>query len=46
MSLRGEDERMSGEKAPMSGAKGFALIIGGMFAVMLVLWLIATLAAP
>lgn len=37
---------MSGGKAPMTGAKGFAVIIGGMFCIMLVLWVIAALAAP
>lgn len=46
MSLHGEDKRMNGERAPLSGAKGFALIIGAMFAVMLILWVIAALAAP
>jgi hypothetical protein len=37
---------MSGGKAPMSGAKGFAVIIGGMFGIMLVLWVLAAIAAP
>ncbi|WP_161602746.1 hypothetical protein [Thermomonospora catenispora] len=46
MPQHGDDERMNGEKAPLSGAKGFALIVGGMFAVMLILWVIAAIAAP
>jgi hypothetical protein len=33
-------------KPGMSGAKGFALVIGGMFGIMLVLWGIAALVAP
>ncbi|REE97529.1 hypothetical protein DFJ69_3002 [Thermomonospora umbrina] len=37
---------MNGEKAPLTGAKGFAVIVGGMFAIMAVLWAIAALAAP
>ncbi|SEG71344.1 hypothetical protein SAMN04489712_109262 [Thermomonospora echinospora] len=37
---------MSGGKAPMSGAKGFAVVIGGMFAIILVLWVLAALLAP
>jgi hypothetical protein len=30
----------------MSGAKGFALLIGGMLGIMLVLWGLAALVAP
>lgn len=37
---------MSGEKTTISGAKGFAIILGAMFGIIGVLWLIATLVAP
>lgn len=37
---------MSAEKTPMAGAKGFAIVVGGMFGIMAVLWLIAALLAP
>ena len=37
---------MSGEKTPTSGANGFAIVIGAMFGIIGVLWLIATLVAP
>ncbi|WP_433465235.1 hypothetical protein [Spirillospora sp. CA-128828] len=33
-------------KPAMSGAKGFALVVGGMFGVMAVLWGIAILVSP
>ena len=36
----------SGGKRAMSGPKGFAIVIGGMFGIMLVLWTLAALAAP
>lgn len=35
-----------GGKRTMSGPKGFAIVIGGMFGIMLVLWTLAALAAP
>lgn len=37
---------MSSEKSTMSGPKGFALVLGGMLGIMLVLWTIAALVAP
>jgi preprotein translocase subunit SecG len=37
---------MSGEKAPMTGARGFAIVMGAMFAIMAVLWVIAAVLAP
>lgn len=37
---------MNGEKTPMTGAKGFAVILGSMFAIVAALWLVAALAAP
>ncbi len=36
----------SGGKRAMSGPKGFAIVIGGMLGIMLVLWTLAALAAP
>jgi len=30
----------------MTGAKGFAVIVGGMFGIIVLLWVIAALAAP
>ncbi|GGQ09883.1 hypothetical protein GCM10010187_27440 [Actinomadura coerulea] len=36
----------SGGKRAMSGPKGFAIVIGGMFGIMLVLWTLAAIAAP
>lgn len=35
-----------GGKPAMSGAKGFALALGGMLGILLVLWGLAALAAP
>lgn len=35
-----------GGKSSLSGPKGFAIVLGGMLGVMLVLWVIASLAAP
>ncbi|GGT62266.1 hypothetical protein BJ999_008194 [Actinomadura citrea] len=35
-----------GGKRAMSGPKGFAIVIGGMLGIMLVLWTLAALAAP
>lgn len=35
----------NGEKTPLSGGKGFAIILGCMLAVMGVLWLLASLAS-
>ena len=37
---------MSGEKTTMAGAKGFAIILGSMIAIIGALWLIAMLVAP
>ncbi len=38
---------MAGEGKPaMSGPKGFALVLGGMLGIMLVLWALAALVAP
>ncbi|ACZ00342.1 hypothetical protein Tcur_4824 [Thermomonospora curvata DSM 43183] len=37
---------MSGDRPPMTGAKGFAVIVGGMFGIIVLLWVIAALAAP
>jgi hypothetical protein len=37
---------MSREKKPMSGAKGFTIIVGAMFGVIIVLWIIGGLLAP
>ena len=36
---------MSDQKT-MSGAKGFAIVLGSMLGIIAVLWLIATLVAP
>lgn len=33
-------------KPTMSGPKGFAVMIGGMFGIMIVLWAVAALVAP
>lgn len=35
-----------GGKSTMSGAKGFAIVLGGMLGIMLVLWALAAMAAP
>ncbi|MFA1541604.1 hypothetical protein [Actinomadura monticuli] len=35
-----------GGRPAMSGAKGFAVMIGGMLGVLLVLWVLAALLAP
>ncbi|MFB4305112.1 hypothetical protein [Actinomadura sp. GTD37] len=35
-----------GGRPAMSGPKGFALVIGGMFGILLVLWGLAALVAP
>lgn len=37
---------MSGDKATVSGAKGFAVIMGAMFGIVGVLWLLAMLVSP
>jgi len=37
---------VSGEKSTVSGAKGFAIVLCGMFGIMLVLWVLAALVAP
>jgi hypothetical protein len=37
---------MSGQKKPMSGAKGFTIIVGAMFAVIIALWVIGYLLSP
>ncbi|WP_258572282.1 hypothetical protein [Actinomadura parmotrematis] len=39
-------EQGASGKQPISGAKGIAIVLGGMLAVMLVLWLLAYLVAP
>lgn len=36
----------SGGKSTMSGPKGFAIVLGGMLGIMLVLWALAALVAP
>ncbi len=36
----------SGGKSAMSGPKGFALVLGGMLGIMLLLWGLAALVAP
>ncbi len=36
----------SGGKPTMSGPKGFAIVLGGMLGIMLVLWTLAALVAP
>ena len=36
----------SGDKPAMSGARGFAIVIGAMLGILLVLWALAALAAP
>ncbi|MBB4778777.1 hypothetical protein F4557_007195 [Actinomadura catellatispora] len=33
-------------KSTMSGAKGFAIVLGGMLGVILLLWALAALVAP
>ncbi len=35
-----------GGKSTISGPKGFAIMMGGMLGIMLVLWVIAALVAP
>jgi preprotein translocase subunit SecG len=37
---------VSGEKTTMAGAKGFAIILGSMIAIIGALWLIASMVAP
>lgn len=37
---------MSSEKTGVAGAKGFALMLGGMLGIMAVLWFLASLVAP
>ncbi len=37
---------MSGEKPTVAGPKGFAIVLGAMLGVMLVLWGLAALVAP
>jgi hypothetical protein len=37
---------MSSEKKPMTGAKGFAIIVGAMFAVIIALWVIGYFLSP
>lgn len=34
------------QKAPLSGARGFAIVLGGMLAIIALLWLVAALLAP
>jgi preprotein translocase subunit SecG len=35
-----------GGKSTLSGAKGFAIVLGGMLGIMVVLWLLGALVAP
>jgi hypothetical protein len=37
---------VSGEKASISGAKGFAIVFGSMVGIIGLLWLISALVAP
>jgi hypothetical protein len=37
---------VSGEKSTLSGAKGFAIILGSMFGIIALLWVLAALVAP
>lgn len=37
---------VSGGRTPMTGAKGFVIIVGSMIGILAVLWAIAALAAP
>ncbi|MCW2914886.1 MAG: hypothetical protein JWN52_2954 [Actinomycetia bacterium] len=37
---------MSSEKKPMSGAKGFTIVVGAMFGVIIALWVIGYFLSP
>lgn len=37
---------MSDQKPAMSGPKGFAIVLGGMLGIMLVLWILGAMASP